>query len=51
MNETDFSNGDKLDLSLQEEVNPIQDAIEKSGQFEGDIVLSEKQAAIIANGK
>ena len=50
MNETDFSNGDELDLNRQEEVNPIQDAIEKSGQFEGDIILSEEQAAIIANG-
>ena len=50
LNETDFSNGDKLDLNQQEEVNPIQDAIEKSGQFEGDIILSDEQAAIIANG-
>lgn len=50
LNETDFLNGDKLDLNRQDEVNPIQDAIEKSGQFEGDIILSNEQAAIIANG-
>ena len=50
LDETDFANGDKLDTNVEKGMNPIQDAIENSGEFEGDIKLNAKQAAIIANG-
>ena len=50
LDETDFANGDKINTNARVGTNPITDAIEKSGEFEGDIKLNVEQAAIIANG-
>ena len=50
LDETDFAFGDKVDAAVQKGMNPIQDAIENSEEFEGDIKLNAEQAAIIANG-
>ena len=50
LDETDFANGNKVDTAAEKGMNPIQDAIENSGEFEGDIKLNAEQAAIIANG-
>ena len=50
LDDTDFANGNKVDTAVEKGMNPIQDAIENSGEFEGDIKLNAEQAAIIANG-
>ena len=50
LDETDFANGDKVNTNARVGTDPITDAIEKSGEFEGDIKLNAEQAAIIANG-
>ena len=50
LDETDFANGNKVDTAAEKGMNPIQDAIENSGEFEGDIKLNAEQAAIISNG-
>ena len=49
LNETDFSNGDKVDINARMGTDPIKDAIENTGEFEGDIKLNAEQAAMIAN--
>ena len=50
LNDTDFTNGDKIDTDVRKGMDPIKDAIENSGEFEGDIKLNAEQAAKIANG-
>ena len=50
LDETDFANGNKVDTAAEKGMNPIQNAIENSGEFEGDIKLNAEQAGIIANG-
>ena len=45
---TDFANGNAIDMSLPNDKDPIEDAIENGNElFEGDIQLSSAQVAII----
>ena len=50
LNETDFANGNDLNVTVPEGQDPIQDAIDHGDGFEGDIRLNKEQATIIANG-
>ena len=51
LDQIDFDRGYKIDLETEvpEGEDPIKDAIENGHLFEGDIVLSKKQAEIIEN--
>ena len=45
-------NGRKIDEEneIPKDQDPVQDAIENGDRYEGDMVLTEEQAAIIVNG-
>ena len=48
---TDFANGNAIDMSLPNDKDPIEDAIENGNElFEGDIELSSAQVDIIEDG-
>ena len=44
LDETDFSNGDKIDMNAQNG-DRLQHSMENSGLFEGDIILSDEEIA------
>ena len=48
LDETDFANGDKVDMNAQNG-DPLQDLMETSGLFEGDIILSDEEIAEMSN--
>ena len=50
LDDTDFANGNNIDMSLPDGKDPIKEAIENgNGLFEGDIHLNTEQAAMIQN--
>ena len=48
LDETDFSNGDKIDMNAQKG-DVLQHLMENSGLFEGDIILSDEEIAQMSN--
>ena len=50
LDDTDFANGDALDTSRSDENEELEYANEHEDGFEGDIILTAEQAAIIEKG-
>jgi hypothetical protein len=50
LDDTDYTNGNKINTSVSDGEDPIRKAIENGNEFEGDIKLNTEQAAAIRNG-
>ena len=52
LNTDDFVNGEKIDIQneIQEDQDPLNDAIESGNEFEGDIRLTSQQEKVLDGG-
>ena len=50
LNAEDFANGAKINISATHGNDSLAEGMTHGGGFEGDIILDDEQAAIIANG-